>query len=421
MEYFLIIWNFLQNVFIYILYLFPFWILDNVTAFFPQAYESGMILSSLFILGLLFWFIFVVFLSNILLTPLDDDIKIEESADWTEKKVKYHRTFLWQTIRFILWSKNIITYSSVFMKFISSFGMRLLPLLLILSIVYFPIMPGTKGYSTLWSFTQDNGTIVWQSIKNSVSSFGWDDAKTGSWLTAEQELLKNKFGGQTPELSNMKTKEYVDKLLKPSLQWDAWNKASISTALKNYESITDIGLYETSLEGYINTNLPIIIQDSSRNPELEWKQQVILWTISGMQKKLYDMKQKASWKQPIEFFNGKIIYSWLQLAQFWLFVKVLNFIAITILTLIIILASGWKNMIILYLFLMESLSAKFENLQSNETFQKISSINKRMKEIGTDIKEWDILVQNWQNKEIYIVLILEIMVRVLIIYNIIYF
>lgn len=418
MEYVLIIWNFIQNIFLYILYLFPFWILDNVTAFFPQTYESGFILTALFVLGLLFWFIFVVFLSNILLTPLDDDIKIEVWSDGSEKKIKYHRTFLWQTIRFILWSKNIITYSSVFMKFVSSFWMRLLPLLLILSIVYFPIMPGTKWYATLWSFVQDNWDVMWNAVSNWKK---WDTSPSWTWSLAEKELLKNKFWNQPPELSNMKSKEYVDKLLNPSLQWDAWNKASIALALKNYESISDIWVYETTLDGYINANMPIIIQDAARNPELEWKKQVILGTISWMQKKLYDMKQRASWKQPVEFFNGKIIYSGLQLEQFWFFVKVLNFIAITVLTLIIILASGWKNMIILYLFLMESLSSKFENLQSNETFQKITAINKKMKEIWTDIKEWDILVQNSQNKEIYIVLILEIMVRILIIYNVIYF
>jgi len=413
MEYIVILWNLLLNLGTYILYLFPFWILDNITAFFPEAMQNIAIVLWLTIFWFCFWFIFLVYFANILLMPIDDDIKVEENDDWVKKNIKYHRTFLWQTIRFILWSKNIVSYYSIFVKFISGFWMKLIPLLIIFIFLYFPIMPGTQWFPTLGSFVQENSTALKEYIQSWISD-NW------SWSIAN-EILKNKFWKQTPEMSNLKSSDYVSKLLSSTYQNDAAIKLLIKLEMKNYQTWTWITEYESLMESYINLNMPTILKDSKMNPTDEKRQQIVLWTISEMQKELYSKKQIAKWKQPIKLFWWKIIYSWFKVDQFYIFINILNWILIIWFTFLIILISGWKNLIILYLFLMESMASKFEQLQNNEFFQKITAINKKLKEIWSDIKEWDFLVQNSQHKEMYMLLIIEVVVRLLIVYNIIYF
>jgi len=412
MDYIGIIFIAIINIVKFILYLFPFWIFDNITAFFPFAYQNWVIMVSLAILSILFWFIFLVYFSIILLTPIDDDIKVE--WDWSnEIKVNYKRTFLWQTIRFILWSKNIVTYYWIFTKFISSMWVKLIPLLLIFSLLYFPILPNTKWYSTVWWFIEENGVELKETILNIIS---WEWIST--WTT---EALKNRFWSESPELSNMKSNDYIKKLLKNEYQNDAWIRAASYNDFKQYAHITDISEYEKSLEWYINANLPIIIQDWKQNPELEKKQQIVLWTIKQMNQQLTTLREVSLWKQPIELFGWRIVYTWLKLDKVWYFVTMLNWVLGFFFIIVLLLLSWWKNLIIMYLFAMETLASKIESLQWKEFFQKIMSINKKMKEIWTDIKEWEFMVQNWQNKEVYILLVIEIMVRLLIVYYIIYF
>lgn len=402
-EYGQILVNILGNAFIWILHLFPFWIFDNITAFFPETYQNPYIMVFIAFIAWWFWFVYVVYLASILLIPVDDNVQMDR--DWN---IPYNQTFLWQTIRFILWSKNIVTYMTVFTKFVSKLGIKIVPLLLIFSFVYFPIMPKTQGYVTLWQYVNDNAAIFHALFAN-----------TGS--TQAEAMLKNKYASATPDITNLQSKEYVEKRMLNTYQNDAAIKSTIYDETKQFATISDLTQYEAALAGYINTKMPTLIQDSKNNENIEKQKQIIYGAIYSMQQSLYDKKQRAIWNQPIELFWWRVLYTWFQVKQLWYFVTVINFLLATLLTLVIILLSGWKNMLLIYLYLMEILSQKFEKLNSKEFFKNLQSMNKKLKAIGTDIQEWDIIVQNWWSKEVYILLVVEIMIRILLVYYFVYF
>lgn len=198
-------------------------------------------------------------------------------------------------------------------------------------------------------------------------------------------------------------------------------KHEASKELAKYAQITDIGEYNKAIDWYINANMSKLMQSSENNSQIEQEKQIIFAVLDGMDRQLEDYKQRAAWKQSVTLFWGKVIYTGLNVEQFWFVFAIINGLLWMIFFIILLLLSWWKNLILLYLYGVEMLVQKLEGWKDKESIKKLMATNQKLKEIWPDVKEWEYVVANWQNKELYIILVLEILVRMLLVYYIFFF
>ena len=408
MEFIWIFLNVFYNVINIILHLFPFGIFDNIWAFFPAIYTNGIMITAMFFISVVFGYMFFVYFAGILTIPIEDDVK------WTDDNKKaYRRTFLGQTIRFILWSKNVVTYSGIFVKYIGTLWVRLLPFLLILAFLYFPFMPNTKWFYTVGQYSTANSEIIKQSIMDMMT---WDFSWSGSQSQVNAQYGKNPI---TPGW--LRDPAERKKYMITSYQNNVNVKHEASKELAKYAHVTDIWDYEKAIDGYINANMSTLMQSSENNKQIEQQKQVIYAVLDGMDRQLEDYKQRAAWKQSVQLFWWKVIYTWLNLSQFWFVFSIINGLLALIFVIFLLLLSWWKNLVLLYLYAVEMVVQKFEWWKDKESMKKLMATNLKLKEIWPDVKEWEYVVQNGQNKELYFVLILEVLIRMLIVYYIFFF
>lgn len=409
MEFVWIFMNVFYNIFNGILYLFPFGIFDNIGAFFPAIYTNGILITAMFVISVVFGYIFFVYFAWVLLVDVDSETK--GTKEWEQKE--YRRTFLWQTIRFILWSKNIVTYSSVFMKYLGNMGVKLIPFVFIISFLYFPFMPDSKGFYTVGQYSVANSEIIKQSITDMMT---WDFTGSGSQARVDAQYKEEPI---TP--GSLRDPVERKKYTIASYQNNVNVKHEASKELAKYAQITDIGEYNKAIDGYINANMSKLMQSSENNSQIEQEKQVIFAVLDGMDRQLEDYKQRAAGKQSVTLFWGKVIYTGLNVEQFWFVFAIINGLLWLTFFIILLLLSWWKNLILLYLYAVEMLVQKLEGWKDKESIKKLMATNQKLKEIGPDVKEWEYVVANWQNKELYIILVLEILVRMLLVYYIFFF
>lgn len=317
------------------------------------------------------------------------------------------------TIRFILGSKNIITYGGTVTKFFGTLGMKILPLVFIIAFLYYPIMPNAKGYHTVGQFFNDNANA----IKTTMLEMA-----TGNFSgEGSAKELETRYGTTPMNAENLRNPDYRKSRTIASYQNDAAVKAEAYKELAKYAHITDIKEYDTAINGYINAKMPVLMQNSAGNKTLEQEKQVVYSVLDSMDKQLHNYKERAKGKQSVQLFGGKVIYTGLNLQQFGFVFSVLNGMIALGFFFLILLVSGWKNFILLYLVVIEGIAKRFHRLTETEAFKTIQKMNTKIKSFGTDIKEWDYIVENSGDRTLYLVLIGEILVRMSIIYYIIFF
>lgn len=75
-----------------------------------------------------------------------------------------------------------------------------------------------------------------------------------------------------------------------------------SKEMAKYAHISNIEEYNAAIDGYINANMSLLMQDSSSNPEIEESKQIVYAVLNGMDRQLYDYKQRAAGKQSVTLF-----------------------------------------------------------------------------------------------------------------------
>lgn len=408
--------NFLYNLINIFLYLFPFGVFDNIGAFFPQIYTSGILMVVIFIVSVIMGYVFVVFFASILLVPIDNDNKAtytDANNQDRKEQVAYKRTFLGVTIRFILGSKNILTYGGSVTKFFATMGLKLLPLVFIIAFLYFPIMPNSKGFHTVGQFMSENGTVIKTTlVEMATGNFSGEGSKSE---------LEAKYGTTPMTADNLRNPDYRKSRTISSYQNDAAVKAEAYKELQKYSHITDIKEYDDAINGYINAKMSLLMQNSAGNKTIEQEKQVVYSVLDSMDKQLHNYKERAKGRQSVQLFGGKVIYTGLNVEQFGFVFTVLNAILAFTFFVFLLLLSGWKNIILIYLAIMEGLAKRFERLSESESFKRIQSMNIRIKSMGTDIQEWDYIVENSGNRNLYLILIGEVLIRMTFVYYIFFF
>lgn len=260
------IFNIFGNLFGILLYMMPFWLFDTISNFL-NIYSNPLFMWILFIISVFLWTIFIIYFIQLFNISLYKDntnnivwgrssITNENWEIKTEDKIEvWEKTFLSETIRFILWQLNFWTYKDVLVIYFTQVRFKIIPILLIALLLYMPIFWG-RGYPTVWNYYFDNKDY----IINWIFSFAYsqeendkvkENLKYSSVWENKEEVKEGAYSNKRYLYQQLSDETWRDKEL--------YNKAT--NEINIYKNVYDAKSYND----FVN----------SLNNQISWKEQNI--------------------------------------------------------------------------------------------------------------------------------------------------
>lgn len=228
MDIFSVFWNLFENIMAIILYVMPFWLFDSVS-YFIDIYDNALFLLLLLIISVFLGFMFLVYLIELLNIPIKvDQIQWVNMSDEDKANTP---TFFSELIKFIFWRSNFWTFFPVLIEFFANLRFKIVPILIIASILYIPLTPTSRWYNTVWEFYFTNRDVILYNVP-----IVWT-----KWKLTEQDIEERLKYASLNESEKSENKFiYTD----TSFLLKEMNENTISNTRLNFLLNKEVNMYE---------------------------------------------------------------------------------------------------------------------------------------------------------------------------------